>query len=205
VKLWPSLLIALLGTAVLVAQEKPSATPKPAATADAKAGAKSDAKASSSTDDDERIKATLATLPTNQVFHGVQIPSLGPNGKIQSMFKAETAKRIGDGDMEMQNLQIQIHNADGTTFHVEMAHSVFHFDTKMLTSDTPTTIKREDFVINGDRAEFHIKSRFGRMLGNVKMTIFNTGDAVPAPKRKKAPRPAAGASTATPIPTPKAQ
>jgi hypothetical protein len=202
VKSWLSLFLALASPAILVAQtEKP--TPKPDATPVAKAGAKNTPKPT--TDEDERIKTTLGNLPPNQIFHNVQIPSLGPNGEIQSLFKAETAKRIGDQNMEMQNLQIEIHNPDGTTFHVQMAHSIFDFSTKILTSDTPSTIKRDDFVINGDRAEFNVKTRFGRMLGNVKMTIFNTGNVGNEPKHKK-PRPpkakAAPAAASTPAPTP---
>jgi hypothetical protein len=199
-KQWLSLFIALSVPALLVAQtEKP--TPAPAATSTPKPGAKGAAKPA--TDEDQRIKDTLAAMPSNQVFHGIKIPSLAPNGELQSLFKAESAKRIGDHDMEMQGLQIEIHNDDGTTFHVEMAHSVFNFDTKILTSDTPTTIKRNDFVINGDRAEFNVKTRFGRMLGNVKMTIFSTGDVGAKPPKRKKPKPAKLAPAAsTPAPTP---
>jgi hypothetical protein len=76
----------------------------------------------------------------------------------------------------MENLAIEIHNDDGTTFHVAMPHAVFNFDTKLLTSDTPTTIKRDDMIIDGDKAVFDVKKRFGRVIGNVKMTIFNTGN-----------------------------
>jgi len=35
---------------------------------------------------------------------------------------------------------------------------------------------RDDFTIEGQRAEFHTKERFGHMYGDVKMVIFNTGD-----------------------------
>ncbi|MGH8048079.1 MAG: hypothetical protein ACREKL_12625 [Chthoniobacterales bacterium] len=194
-KSWLSLFLALAAQAALFAEPaRPTPTPKP----DAKPAAKSDSKKNPdpSDNEDERIKKVLEGVPADQVFHNVQIPSLGPNGKTQSLFKAESAKRIGDRDMEMQGLQIEIHNDDGTTFHVEMAHSIFNFDTKILTSDTPTTIKRDDFVINGDRAEFHVKSRFGRVMGNVKMTIFNTGgDTVPKRKKNKPAKP-------TPTPEP---
>jgi hypothetical protein len=89
---------------------------------------------------------------------------------------ASRTKRIDNRDIEMNGLKIEIHNDDGTTFHVEMAHSVFNLDTRILKSDTPTTIKRDDFTIEGQRAEFHTKERFGHMYGDVKMVIFNTGD-----------------------------
>jgi len=198
VKSWLSLILALAASATLFAQSE-NATPKPSATPAAKSDAKKTPKPATSEDD--KIAAVLDPMPAGQVFHGLVIPSLGPNGQIQSLFKAGSAKRIGDRDMEMQDLQIEIHNDDGTTFHVQMAHSVFNFDTKILTSDTPTTIKRDDFVIDGDRAEFNVKSRFGRMLGNVKMTIYNSGVPAQPPKRQK-PRKDKPAADSKPAPTP---
>lgn len=198
-KLWLSFLFFIAAPTVLLAQTD-KATLKPGAAESGKSDTKKPAKAPAS--EDEKIAAVLDPMPAGQVFNGLVIPSLGPNGQIQSLFKAESAKRIGDRDMEMTNLQIEIHNDDGTTFHVQMAHSVFNFDTKILTSDTPTTIKRNDFVINGDRAEFNVKSRFGRMLGNVKMTIFSTGGDTTAPQRNRPRKDNAANAAATPTPTP---
>jgi len=115
--------------------------------------------------------AILADIPPDQVYHGLRIPHMDPTGRLLMLFDAGSAKRIDDRNIEMEDLKIEIHNDDGTTFHVEMPRSVFNLDTRVLTSDTPVTIRREDFIINGETAEFHTKTRFGRMRGNVKMTI----------------------------------
>ncbi len=125
--------------------------------------------------DADKENAVLSSLPANQIYNGVHIPNFSPSGKLLMLFDAKSAKRIDDRDIEMQDLKIEIHNADGSTFHVEMVHSIFNLDTRILTSNTPTTIKRDDFTINGDRAEFHVKEKFGRVFGNVKM-IINSGD-----------------------------
>jgi len=142
---------------------------------DQKPDSKSDSKAPKQTSDDDKEKSMLDSLPANQIYNGVHIPNFSPTGKLLMMFDAKSAKRIDDRDIEMQDLKIEIHNNDGSTFHVEMTHSVFNLDTRILTSNTPTTIKRDDFTINGDRAEFHTKEKFGRVFGNVKM-IINSGD-----------------------------
>jgi hypothetical protein len=179
VKWFSRLALVLVAPATLLAQtagekKKPEAKPTP----------KKEAKPATTTEA-ERINQMMQSVPEDQIFQGIQIPNYGPDGKLQSLFSAKSAKRIDDRQIEMGGLKIEIHNNDGTTFHVEMEHSVFNFDTNTLTSDTPTTIKRDDMIINGDRAEFHIKNRFGRVNGNVKMVIFNTGNTDDAPKRDK--------------------
>lgn len=126
--------------------------------------------------DQEKEDAVLGGIPDQQTYYGLRIPNFSPGGKLLMLFSADSAKRIDNRDIEMNGLKIEIHNDDGTTFHVEMAHSVFNLDTRILKSDTPTTIKRDDFTIEGQRAEFHTKERFGHMYGDVKMVIFNTGD-----------------------------
>lgn len=181
-KSWRNLLIAvaLLAPAAVFAEpdQKPDA-PKTdkADKSDAKKKKtdkeKQPAKESS---DQDKEDAVLGGIPDQQTYYGLRIPNFSPGGKLLMLFSADSAKRIDDRDIEMNGLKIEIHNDDGTTFNVEMAHSVFNLDTRILKSDTPTTIKRDDFTIEGQRAEFHTKERFGHMYGDVKMVIFNTGD-----------------------------
>lgn len=121
--------------------------------------------------DEERENAVLAGIPAGETYTGLRIPSFSPGGKLLMLFEAKSAKRIADRELEMTGLAIEINNNDGTTFHVSMDHSVFNLDTRILTSDTPTTIRRNDFTIEGERAEFHTKTRFGRMLGPTTMVI----------------------------------
>jgi hypothetical protein len=165
-----SLLACLLlsGPAVFAAPATDGQPPKPTASP---AGKISPPKGGAAAGDNERENAALQNIQPGQTYRGVHIPNYDANGKLLMLFDAESARRVSDRDIEMEMLKIEIHNQDGTTFHVEMKHSVLDLDTRILTSDTPTTIKRSDFVINGDRAEFHTKEKFGRMFGNVKMVI----------------------------------
>jgi len=182
VKSWRNLLLALalLAPAAVFAEpdQKPDA-PK------ADKADKSDAKKKKAdkekqpakeSSDQQKEDAVLGGIPDQQTYYGLRIPNFSPGGKLLMLFSADSAKRVDNRDIEMNGLKIEIHNDDGTTFHVEMAHSVFNLDTRILKSDTPTTIKRDDFTIEGQRAEFHTKERFGHMYGDVKMVIFNTGD-----------------------------
>jgi hypothetical protein len=57
-----------------------------------------------------------------------------------------------------------------------MPQSVFNIESRMLTGENGVLIKRDDFEIRGKAAEFDIKSRFGKVLGNVHMIIYSTED-----------------------------
>jgi hypothetical protein len=163
VKSWLSLLLVLIAPVALFAQSDKSAEKSKGG----KAAASPTPEASSESKQDNMLK----DIPAGQTYYGLRIPNFSPTGKLLMLFDAKAAKRITDRNLDMEDLKIEIHNDDGTTFHVSMAHSVFNLDTRILTSDTPTTISREDFVITGERAEFHLKNKFGRMLGSTKMTI----------------------------------
>ncbi len=121
-------------------------------------------------------EAMFAEIPVGETFEGVRIPQMDANGNLIMLFDTKKATRIDDRHIDMEHLKIEIRNPDGTTFHVEMPHSVFNLDTNILDSDTPVEIRRDDFIINGDTAQFHTKTKFGRIIGNVKMVIFNTGN-----------------------------
>lgn len=116
-------------------------------------------------------EAVLSDIPMGQPMSALVIPQRGEDGKLLSLFRVGTAKRVDDRHIEMTDLKIEYHDDDGTTFHVQMPEAVFDLETRVLASNSPTQIRREGFVIDGDTAEFHTKTRFGRMTGNVKMII----------------------------------
>ncbi len=121
-------------------------------------------------------QAMFRELPVGEVFEGVRIPQMDANGNLRMLFDTKKATRVDDRHIDMEKLKIEIHNDDGTTFQVAMPHSVFDLDTNILASDTPVEIRRDDFVITGDTANFHTKTKYGHIIGNVKMIIFNTED-----------------------------
>jgi hypothetical protein len=124
--------------------------------------------------DEAKEEALFNDIPKGETFRGVRVPQLDVYGNLLMLFDTKTATRVDDQHIEMEDLKIEIHNEDNTTFHVEMPHAIFDLDTRILKSDTPVTIRREDFTITGDSADFHTRTRFGRIIGNVKMEIFNT-------------------------------
>lgn len=119
----------------------------------------------------------ITVLPVGEPVKGIKIPYYGADGTtLQMTMAAEEARRIDDTRIEMKNLAIEAESDDGRKFFVEFPSSIFNIETRMLTGDQGVVIKREDFEISGKAAEFDVRSRFGKVIGNVKMTIFNSDE-----------------------------
>lgn len=119
----------------------------------------------------------LSMIPPGQPVKGLKIPYYGADGTtLQMTFEAEVARRIDDANIELDNLKIDAVGDDEKKFLVEMPQSVFNIESRMLTGENGVLIKRDDFEIRGKAAEFDIKSRFGKVLGNVHMIIYSTED-----------------------------
>lgn len=115
----------------------------------------------------------LREIPLDETFQGLRIPHMGPDGKLIMLLDTKSARRVDDGHIAMDDLRIEF-NDDGKTFVVTMDKGLFNLETRVLQTDTKVKIQREDFVIDGDAAEFDTKNRLGRITGNIKMVIFNT-------------------------------
>jgi len=111
-------------------------------------------------------------VPEGVPIKGITIPHYNDTGELAMKFEAEEARRVSDNLIEMDELRIQILDSE-KPYDIRMETSEFNLDTRVLTSDTQVTIKREDFEIVGDSAQFDVKTRQSRMLGNVVMTISN--------------------------------
>jgi len=111
-------------------------------------------------------------VPEGVPIKGITIPHYNDDGELAMRFEADEARRVSDNLIEMDHLSIKILDSE-KPYDIQMEASKFDLDTRILTSDTQVTIKREDFEIIGDSAQFDVKTRESKMFGNVKMTIFN--------------------------------
>ncbi len=119
----------------------------------------------------------LSMIPPGQPVKGLKIPYYGADGTtLQMTFEAEVARRVDDTNIELENLKIDAVGDDEKKFLVEMPQSVFNIESRMLAGENGVLIKRDDFEIRGKAAEFDIKNRFGKVLGNVQMIIYSTED-----------------------------
>ena len=115
-------------------------------------------------------------VPIGVPVKGITIPSYGPDGKLQMMLNAQLARKLDDTRIEFEDMKIDAYSDDGRKFYVELPRSVFNLETRILSGESRVFIRREDFEITGDAGEFHTKTRFAKILGNVKMIILSAGN-----------------------------
>ncbi len=113
-------------------------------------------------------------VPDGVPVKGIKVPSYSAEGKLVMMLDAEQARKLNADQIEFENLKIDAYSDDDKKIYVELPRSVFSLTTRILTSESRVLIRREDFELVGDGGEFYTKTRFAKILGNVKMTIFGT-------------------------------
>ena len=178
-KFWLSLAAcAVLPAAVLVAQ-KPDA--KPAAkeekkAADAKKPAdskKEDGKTADSGGGNE-AEAMTQYMIAGQDVKGMRYAHRDENDKVVMEFESEVARKLDEENIEMENLKIIAFDEDGKKVDIATPRSVFNVTTRIMTGKDQIVIKRDDFEIIGVAGEFNTKTRYAKLIGDVKMIITNT-------------------------------
>lgn len=148
---------------------KPSPTPETKENAEkAEKSEKADATEEKKADDID------IPVPIGVPVKGIRIPQYNEEGKQIMLFDAEVAKKIDDENIEMENLKIEAISDDDRKFYIELPKSVFNLQTRILNGTDRINIRRDDFELTGDTGEFHTKSRYAKITGDVKMIIFNT-------------------------------
>jgi Lipopolysaccharide-assembly, LptC-related len=113
-------------------------------------------------------------LPVGHEAKGLVLPDIDETGHLRARFTAGTARRVDANHMEFHDLNIITYTDDDKVdLKILMADSMLDLNTHVLSSSQPTTIKRSDFEIVGDRARFDTAARHGTLSGNVKMVLTN--------------------------------
>lgn len=138
---------------------------------DPKAPDKAQEESSASTTADTKVSIPVAE---GQDVIGLRIPHFNENGELILQISAETARRLDDDNVEMETMRVEFFDEDRERMEIVVAKSQFNMESRILTSDTPATISRRDFTIEGDTLEFDLAEQVGKMQGSVKMTIHST-------------------------------
>jgi len=113
-------------------------------------------------------------IPVGHDAKGIRLPSFDRDGKLQMMFSIGIANRLDDGHLSMADTFLETYAKDGSPdMSVQLTTSVLDLDTRIVTSNEPATVRRQDFEITGDKLEFNTKTHAGSFTGNVRMTIYN--------------------------------
>lgn len=208
-----TLLVLVVGaSAVLTGQES---TPAPAG----KGGKKEAAGGQQNTGTDPAKDGAAATPPpTNQglIPFGkmlpigekhliLEIPSF-KDGAPSSTVKAASMTRMDDENMLLERMDIRLFGPPAQSdrdMRVQLRTAIYHMPTHVLASDERSRISRMDFDLQGDSLVFDTATGQGKMVGNVKMVIFDassfTAGAAPAAKPAEEGKPAPAPTPAVPV------
>lgn len=105
---------------------------------------------------------------------GLVLPNYDQRGHLLGRFEAATASRIDEQHVHFSGLKIVTYDEQQKPdFNINMTDAVLNLDTRVISSNQRTEIKRNDFEIAGDNMQFNTSTHQGTLVGNVHMTIFN--------------------------------
>jgi hypothetical protein len=110
-------------------------------------------------------------VPLGIPVKGIKIPHRNEEGKLVMTIEAEVAKKLDDQHVEMENMKIESFDDEGKKINIEIPHSIFNLETRILVGDTHALIRREDFEVTGDAVEFNTKTRYAILRGKIRMVI----------------------------------
>ena len=119
-------------------------------------------------------------IPVGEPVKGIKIPQYDENGKLTMNLIAETARKLDEKQVELGKLKIEFNEKEEKTIIVEIPHSTLDMESKVLVADTETAVRREDFEIIGQGAEFDTLARSGTFKGRVHAS-FRNGETADLP------------------------
>jgi len=115
---------------------------------------------------------TNIPLPVGHEAKGLVLPDFDLEGHLRGRFEAVSAKRLDEYHIGFHSLKITTYTPENQTdLTIELSESVLNLNTRILSSNERTVIKRADFNIAGDSVEFDTNTHTGKLVGNVKMVI----------------------------------
>lgn len=111
--------------------------------------------------------------PVGEEMKGITIPQYDIDGKLKMKLSCETARKTDEHNVTIHGLKIEFFEKDGKDVTVTASEAIFNLANTLLSAETTTTIKREDFLMVGDSATFDTTKRFGTMKGHVHTEIRN--------------------------------
>jgi hypothetical protein len=114
-------------------------------------------------------------IPIGHDVKGLRVPFRDDEGKMEFRMDVEWARRLDEQNVEMRSSVIQTYDQETNkpSAKVELKTSVMNMDTNIIVSHEPVVVSREDFRLTGDSMEFNTKTREGRVIGNVRLIIYN--------------------------------
>lgn len=138
---------------------------------------------------DSGLSNFMQMVPLGAESKGAVIPSFDELGRRTSLITAAVVRRIDDGRLWAEKLVVQMFNADPRNdVRIDLQTAFYQMAGGILRSTDRSRVSRADFEIEGDSLIFDTVKNQGRMTGNIRMVIFDTGavsgEGIPPPEPK---------------------
>ncbi|MEZ5386544.1 MAG: hypothetical protein R3F13_13610 [Prosthecobacter sp.] len=125
---------------------------------------------------DPGLGAFMKMIPLGAESRGAVIPSFDDQGRRSSLITADVIRRIDDERIYAEGLVVEMLNADPSKdLRMDLRTAFFQMATGVLRSTERSRVSRTDFQIEGDNLVFDTNKNQGRMTGNIRMVIFDSG------------------------------
>ena len=120
-------------------------------------------------------RKVVLPIPVGHDVKGLRVPIRNEEGQMQFRMDIAWARRLDEQNVEMHSSVIQTYDEDThkPSAKVELQNSVMNMETNIITSHDPVIVSREDFRLTGDSMEFNTKTRQGKVIGNVRLILYN--------------------------------
>ncbi len=138
---------------------------------------------SKSQDNTSGLADIARIIPVGQEQKSVVIPNYEA-GQIRTLIHAASMRRLDDTRLALAEMTITTYNDQKEQeMVVNMPTAIYHLESGILEGTSRSEVSRADFDILGDTMLFDSNQNFGRMEGNVRMTIKDSSaiqfDATP--------------------------
>lgn len=125
---------------------------------------------------DGGLTSFMKMIPLGAESRGAVIPSFDAEGRRSSLITADVIRRIDDERIYAEGLVVRMINADAAKdLRMDLSTAFFQTATGILRSTDRSRVSRADFQIDGDNLVFDTNKNQGRMTGNIRMVIFDSG------------------------------
>jgi hypothetical protein len=125
---------------------------------------------------DSGVGAFMRMIPLGVESRGAVIPSFDASGRRTSLITADVVRRIDDGRLYAEQLVLQMFDEDpAADVRIDLRTAFYHMEDGVLRSTERSRVTRADFEIEGDSLIFDTVKNQGRMTGNIRMVIFDSG------------------------------
>lgn len=122
------------------------------------------------------MESFMKMVPLGEESKGAVIPSFDATGRRSSLITADVIRRIDDERLYAEKLTVQMFSPEPeNNVRIDLLTAFYQMAGGILRSTKRSKVSRADFEIEGDSLVFDTAKNQGRMTGNIRMVIFDTG------------------------------